>query len=111
MIRYFVFGLSLSLALVSNLGAAHSQTTTAEPDSPYQSNKEQDAFSSGFGGGFSAFDLMHQIQSSPSQSLEEFREKQQRNLDSAASEFRQQQEQLLQEQSSQTRNNWPATDK
>ncbi|MFB6276347.1 MAG: hypothetical protein ABEI32_09415 [Halothece sp.] len=114
MIRYLFVGLSVavSLGLVSNFGGslAYSQTTAPEQDDPYQSS-ERSSFSSGLGGNISPFDLYHRLNHSQGQSLEEFRQQQQRSLDSAASKFRQRQEQLLQEQSSQTRNNLPATDK
>lgn len=103
MIRYLFVGLSVSvsLALVSNLGGspAHSQTSDPDQESPYQSS-ERNTFSSGLGGNISPFDLYHRLNNSQGQSLEEFRRQQQNNIDSAASEFRQQQEQLLREQSS-----------
>lgn len=101
MIRYLFFGLSLSvsLALVSSVGILPaSSQSPLEEDSPYQSS-ERDTFSSGLGDGLSPFDLIHGINSTRGMSMEEFRNQQQENLDSAASEFRQQQQQQLQQQS------------
>ncbi|PSO50007.1 MAG: hypothetical protein BRC33_04665 [Cyanobacteria bacterium SW_9_44_58] len=103
MIRYLFVSLSVSvsLALVFNLGGspASSQTTAPEQDDPYQSS-ERDTFSSGLGDNISPFDLYHRLNNSQGKSLEDFRQQQQRSLDSAASKFRQQQQQLLQQQSS-----------
>lgn len=98
--RYLFFSLSLGFVFLSNLGIspALSQTTLLEDDRP---SSERDTFSSGLGEGISPFDLIHSINSSQGMTLDEYRNQQQRNLDSAASEFRQQQQRLLQEQSSQ----------
>lgn len=104
MTRYLLFSLSftLSFTLLSSLGLSRVQSQTLlEEETPYQSS-ERDTFSSGLGEGLSPFDLIHGINASQGMSLQEYRNQQQQNLDSAASQFRQQQQQLLQEQSSQT---------
>lgn len=112
MIRYLFVGLSVvvSLGFVSNFGGslAYSQTTAPEQDDPYQSN-ERNTFSSGLGDNISPFDLYHRLNNSQGKSLEEFRQQQQRSLDSAASKFRQQQEQLLQQQSPSASEDSPIT--
>ncbi len=97
--RYFLF--SLSIAFLANFGflSAYGQTSLEEQD-PYPSS-ERDSFSSGLGEGLSPFDLIHRINSSRGMSLEEYRNQQDNDLDSAADQFRQQQQRLLQEQSSQ----------
>lgn len=103
MMRYVFFGLSVSVSLAFSLSLslcpAYSQTSPLETDEPYQSS-ERDTFSSGLGEGISPFDLIHGINASQGMSIEEYRNQQQENLDSAASQFRQQQRQLLQQESS-----------
>jgi len=100
--RYLLFGLGLSFACLYSFGLspAYSQTTLEEQD-PFPSS-EIDSFSSGLGEGLSPFDLIHGINSSRGMSIEEYRNRQDENLDSAASEFRQQQQRLFQEQFSPT---------
>lgn len=98
MIRHLFLGLSLSLSfavLGSTLFPAYGQTRNdLEVERPSNRN-EQDAFSSGFGDGLSPFDLIHRSNLGGGPSMEHFRQRQERNLDGAASEFRQQQQELL----------------
>ena len=97
MIRRFLFGLTLCVG-VAFLSPVSAQTSPEQNDSLPSS--ERDTFSNGLGDGLSPFDLIHSINSIPAMSPEEYRNQQDRNLDSAASEFRRQQQQLLQQSDS-----------
>jgi len=101
MIRYLVFGfsVSLSVALVSTIGLSSAYGQTSSEENGVEQSTERDTFSSSLGEGISPFDLLHRSNLSRTRSLEEYRLDQQQNLDSAASQFRQQQQQLLQQES------------
>lgn len=101
MIRYLFLSLSLGLSLSviagSGLSPAYSQSRDLDPDRTSDRN-ERDSFSSDFGDGLSPFDLIHRANLGGGVSMEQYRQRQEGNLDGAASEFRQQQQQLLRQQ-------------
>lgn len=67
--------------------------------SPQSGDGSSDPFSSrGSGQMEGAFDLLHQLQQTPSRTLGEFQLDQQEEIDTAASDFRRQQQMLLQQQ-------------
>ena len=99
-------GLSMAMAAGSQLAPAYSQTQDPSFNDPSDRN-ERDAFSSGLGEGFSPFDLIHRSNLGGGLSIEEYRQRQQENLDHAADDFRQQQQQLLQEQNQEAKETSP----
>lgn len=104
MIRYLFLSLSLGLSLTVIAGSALSPAYSQSRDLDRGSDRnERDSFSSDLGEGLSPFDLIHRANLGGGVSMEQYRQRQEENLEGAASEFRQQQQQLLQERNQEGR--------